>query len=121
LAEVRAENRQLWQELEHAVDLPVAKQQQFATLAAALGLSVSSVPFGPERLDQVALVVAGPPEYMAFGNYEARSSVVEAMPGFRAVVDAFRTEGYPVFFTCIDSSIVEPNSMSARKAGFLID
>jgi hypothetical protein len=41
LAALREENRQLWQEFEHAVDFPTAKQQQFAALAAALGLSLN--------------------------------------------------------------------------------
>jgi hypothetical protein len=41
LATLREENRQLWQELERAVDFPVTKQQHFATLAAALGLSLT--------------------------------------------------------------------------------
>ncbi len=73
----------------------------------------------PEKLDQVVLVVAGPPEYWAFWNYEARTSVVEARPGFRAVVDAFRKEGYPVFFTCVEGSVPQPDSLSASKAPFL--
>jgi hypothetical protein len=41
LVALQEENRQLWEALEHAVDCPVAKQQQFATLAAALGLSLN--------------------------------------------------------------------------------
>lgn len=75
----------------------------------------------PDKLDQVALVVAGPPEYWAFWNYEARNSVVEAKPGFRAVVDAFRREGYPVYFTCVEGSVNQPGSLSASKATFLAD
>ena len=51
VAELRAENRQLWQELEHAIDLPVAKQQHFAALAAALGLSLNQT----ERLLEILL------------------------------------------------------------------
>jgi hypothetical protein len=35
------DNHQLWQELEHAIDLSPAKQQHFAALAAALGLSLN--------------------------------------------------------------------------------
>jgi hypothetical protein len=38
---LRDENRQLWQALEHAIDLPPAKQQHFAAQAAALGLSLN--------------------------------------------------------------------------------
>jgi len=41
LATLREENRQLWQEFEHAVDFPPAQQQQFAALGAALGLSLN--------------------------------------------------------------------------------
>jgi hypothetical protein len=41
LVALREENRQLWQALEQAVDCPMAKQQQFAALAAALGLSLN--------------------------------------------------------------------------------
>jgi hypothetical protein len=75
----------------------------------------------PERLNKVALVVAGPPEYWAFWNYEARSSVVEAKAGFRAVVDVFHAEGYPVHFTSVEGSVSEPESMSATRARFLGD
>src|SRR5260370_31925888 len=35
LAEMRAENRQLWQEMENAMHLPVAKKKSFAALAPA--------------------------------------------------------------------------------------
>jgi hypothetical protein len=38
---VQEENRQLWEALEDAIDCPVAKQQQFAALAAASGLSLN--------------------------------------------------------------------------------
>jgi hypothetical protein len=65
LAEVRAENRQLWQELEHAVDLPVAKQQQFATLAAALGLSLNQT----ERLFTVLLPADARPSRATIGRW----------------------------------------------------
>jgi hypothetical protein len=41
LAQLREENRQLWEVLEQALDFPEVKQQQVATLAAALGLSFS--------------------------------------------------------------------------------
>jgi hypothetical protein len=41
LDQLRQENRQLWQELQHAIDFPPAKQQHFAALAAALGLSLN--------------------------------------------------------------------------------
>src|SRR6516225_12041501 len=37
VAQLQSDNQQLWQALEHAVDLPVAKQQRFAATAAALG------------------------------------------------------------------------------------
>jgi hypothetical protein len=66
-------------------------------------------------------VVAGSPEYWSFWNFEARSSVMEAKPGFRTLVDAFRTEGYPIFFTCVEGSVAEPDSLSAFKANFLDD
>ena len=39
--QLRLENQQLWDALEHAVDFPQAKQQQFAASAAAMGLSLS--------------------------------------------------------------------------------
>jgi hypothetical protein len=65
LAEVRAENRQLWQELEHAIDLPVAKQQHFATLAAALGLSLNQT----ERLFEVLLPADARPSRATLGRW----------------------------------------------------
>src|SRR4051794_24302774 len=36
IEQLREENRQLWQELEHAIDLSPAKQQHFTAQAAAL-------------------------------------------------------------------------------------
>jgi len=65
LAEMRAENRQLWRELEHAVDLPVAKQQHFATLAAALGLSLNQT----ERLFEVLLPPDARPSRATIGRW----------------------------------------------------
>ncbi len=65
IAEVRAENRQLWQELEHASGLPVAKQQQFATLAAALGLSLNQT----ERLFAVLLPPDARPSRATIGRW----------------------------------------------------
>jgi len=65
LAEVRAENRQLWHELEHAIDLSVAKQQQFATLAAALGLSLNQT----ERLFAVLLPADARPSRATIGRW----------------------------------------------------
>lgn len=65
LAQVRAENRQLWQELEHAVDLPVAKLQQFAALAAALGLSLNQT----ERLFAVLLPATVRPSRATIGRW----------------------------------------------------
>jgi hypothetical protein len=43
VAQLREENRQLWQALEQAVDFPEAKQRQFAGLATAAGLSLNQV------------------------------------------------------------------------------
>src|SRR5947209_10600728 len=43
VAELREENRQLWQALEQAIDFPEAKQRQFAGLATAAGLSINQV------------------------------------------------------------------------------
>ena len=40
---------------------------------------------------------------------------------FRAVVDAFRREGYPVYFTCVEGPVNQPGSLSASKATFLAD
>ena len=65
LAEVRAENRQLWQELEHAVDLPVVKQQHFAALAAALGLSLNQT----QRLFEVLLPADARPSRATIGRW----------------------------------------------------
>lgn len=73
----------------------------------------------PETLDQVALLVAGPPEYWAFWNYEARTSVVEAKPAFRSVIDAFHSNGYPVSFICVEGSVAQPDSLSVSRATFL--
>jgi hypothetical protein len=41
LAELQEENRQLWADLENAVDFPVTKQQQFTATATAMGLSLT--------------------------------------------------------------------------------
>ena len=65
VAEVRAENRQLWQELEHAIDVPVAKQQHFAALAAALGLSLNQT----ERLLEVLLPPDARPSRATIGRW----------------------------------------------------
>jgi hypothetical protein len=40
-AQLREENRQLWQERATAIDCPEAKQRQFATTACAMGLSLT--------------------------------------------------------------------------------
>ena len=50
----------------------------------------------PEKLTPLPLVVAGSPDYWEFWNYEARSSIIEAKPAFRSLVDAFQREGYPI-------------------------
>jgi hypothetical protein len=39
IRDLRRENRQLWNWLEHTIELPKAKQRHFATVAAAMGLS----------------------------------------------------------------------------------
>jgi hypothetical protein len=65
LAEVRAENRQLWHALEHAIDVSVAKQQQFAALAAALGLSLNQT----ERLFAVLLPAEARPSRATIGRW----------------------------------------------------
>ncbi len=41
ITELKEENRQLWEALENAVDFPLARQQQFAATASAMGLSLS--------------------------------------------------------------------------------
>jgi hypothetical protein len=64
-AEVRAENRQLWQELAQAIDFPVAKQQHFATLAAALGLSLNQT----ESLFAVLLPADARPSRATIGRW----------------------------------------------------
>src|SRR5262245_32206654 len=46
LAEVallRDENRQLWDALDGAIDLPLARQQQFTAAATAMGLSLGQI------------------------------------------------------------------------------
>jgi hypothetical protein len=73
----------------------------------------------PEKLDQVPLVIAGPPEYWDFWNYEARSSVIEAKPAFRILVDAFRREGFPISFTSVAGSLADPQTLTATRARFL--
>jgi hypothetical protein len=40
IAELRQENRQLWESLEQAIDFPQDKQRRFAAAAAAMGLSL---------------------------------------------------------------------------------
>lgn len=73
----------------------------------------------PETLKPVPLVIAGPPEYWNFWNYEARSSVIEAKPAFRILVDSFRQEGFPISFTTVTGSVNDPQSLSATRAHFL--
>jgi hypothetical protein len=41
LEQARAENRQLWDALDQAIDFPEAKRRQFVAVAAALGLSLA--------------------------------------------------------------------------------
>src|SRR5262245_54480234 len=40
VAQLREENRQLWDTLDGTIDFPLTRQQQFATCAAAMGLSL---------------------------------------------------------------------------------
>lgn len=75
----------------------------------------------PERLEKVPLVVAGPPEYWEFWNYGARSSIIEAKPAFRKMVEAFQREGFPVYFTSIEGSLTTPERLNAVRARFLDD
>jgi hypothetical protein len=65
MAELRAENAQLWQELEHAVDFSPAKQRQFAVLAAALGLSLNQT----QSLLAVFLLASGCPSRATLGRW----------------------------------------------------
>jgi hypothetical protein len=51
---LREENRQLWQWLEQAIDYPKEKQQQFASAAAAMGLSLNQI------LALLAVLLPGP-------------------------------------------------------------
>src|SRR5579864_3518825 len=69
-AELRAENRQLWQELEQAVDFSAAKQQHFAVLAAALGLSLNQT----HRLLAVFLPAAACPSRATLGRWVAAAA-----------------------------------------------
>ena len=43
VAQLREENRQLWEALEQTIDCPQDKQRQFTTTAAAMGLSLTQV------------------------------------------------------------------------------
>jgi hypothetical protein len=65
LAQLREENRQLWQELEHAIDLSPAKQQHFTALAAALGLSLNQT----QSLLAVLLPAAARPSRATLGRW----------------------------------------------------
>jgi hypothetical protein len=69
-AELRAENRQLWQELEQAVDFSAAKQHHFAVLAAALGLSLNQT----HRLLAVFLPAAACPSRATLGRWVAAAA-----------------------------------------------
>ena len=73
----------------------------------------------PDRLGEVSLVIAGPPAYWDFWNYEARTSVIDAKPAFRLLVDSCRREGLPVSFTSVTGSIAEPETLTATRAPFL--
>ena len=59
------ENRQLWEALDQAIDFPPAKQQQFAALAAALGLSLNQT----ESLLAVVLPNAACPSRATLGRW----------------------------------------------------
>lgn len=73
----------------------------------------------PEEAKEFPLVIAGPPDYWEFWSYEARTSVIQAKPAFRSLVDAFRREGFPVSFTCVEGSLADPEQLVAKPARFL--
>src|SRR3954468_17394805 len=70
LAQLRQENRQLWQELENAIDLAPAKQQHFTALAAALGLSLNQT----QSLLAVLLPAAARPSRATLGRWVAAAA-----------------------------------------------
>lgn len=65
LAEVRAENQQLRERLESVIEFPVARQQQFAANAAAMGLSLQQI----YALLTVVLAVAKCPSRATLGRW----------------------------------------------------
>jgi hypothetical protein len=65
LAQLRDENAQLWQALEHAIDFTPAQQQHFAALAAALGLSLNQT----ESLLAILLPPSNRPSRATLGRW----------------------------------------------------
>jgi hypothetical protein len=113
LEEVRAENRQLWQELAHGSDLSVAKQQHFAVLAAALGLSLNQT----EKLLAVLLPADACPSRATLGRWVG-AAARQAGPVLRALDEACEAQ---VSELCLDEIYchrqpvlvgVEPHSMT---------
>jgi hypothetical protein len=80
LAEVRAENAQLWEALGQAVDFPAAKQRHFAVLAAALGLSLNQT----ARLLAVVLPAGELPSRAQLGRW-VRAAANQAGPVLEAL------------------------------------
>ena len=59
IEELRQENAQLWDTLNHSVEVPPVKQQEFTATATAMGIIVlRQFPSGPQLVG-LALVVAG--------------------------------------------------------------
>jgi hypothetical protein len=113
LAQADTENRQLWQELEHAVPFPVAKQQQFTALAAALGLSLNQT----ESLLAVLLSAGDRPSRATLGRWVA-AAARQAGPVLEALDRACQAQ---VTDLCLDEIYchrqpvlvaVEPHSMT---------
>jgi hypothetical protein len=110
---LRQENRQLWQELQHAIDFPPAKQQHFAALAAALGLSLNQ----SESLLEVLLPAADRPSRATLGRW-VKAAACRAAPVLQALDKACQPL---VSELCLDEIFchrqpllvgVEPHSMA---------
>ncbi len=71
IQDLRRENRQLWNWLEHTIELPKAKQRHFATVAAAMGFSSRQI----ARLLALLLPVARGPGHATVRRWVHQEAV----------------------------------------------
>jgi hypothetical protein len=95
-------------------DWPAFKDELEAK-TKALGISEQL----PEELKEFPLVVAGPPAYWDYWNYEERTTMVAARPAFRALLEALSRHGFPVRFVSVEGPVDQPERLLIRQTRFL--